>query len=416
MDKIVVKGAREHNLKNIDVEHPARQARRHHRPLRLGQVLARLRHDLRRGPAALRRVAVGLRAAVPRADGQARRRLDRGALAGHLHRAEDDLARTRARPSAPSPRSTTTCACCSPASARPTAPNCGKPIASQTVQQIVDRVLELPEGTRFSVLAPVVRDRKGEYKKELDELRKRGLRRASTSTASCDDLGRGHQARQEQEAHHRGVRRSPRGQGRRAPAPHRLGRARAQARRGARQDLAGRREDDADMLFSEKFACVDCGISYPEITPRIFSFNSPHGACPGCDGLGAKMFFDPDLIVPNDELSLREGAIEPWEKRNAPFFQQILEARRQPLRDRHVHAVGQAPRGAAQGHPARLGQGGDRVLLRARAARATSSRRSSRASSRTSSAASRVRAPPPRGRHAAARTASRPPTRSSTAT
>jgi excinuclease ABC subunit A len=81
-----------------------------------------------------------------------------------------------------------------------------------------------------------------------------------------------------------------------------------------------------DLLFSEKFACINCGISYPEITPRLFSFNNPHGACPDCDGIGAKMFFDPDLVVPNDELSLREGAIEPWEKRNAPFFQGILEA------------------------------------------------------------------------------------------
>src|SRR5207237_3273136 len=81
-----------------------------------------------------------------------------------------------------------------------------------------------------------------------------------------------------------------------------------------------------DLLFSEKFACTTCGISYPEITPRLFSFNNPAGACPNCDGIGAKMFFDPDLIVPDEDLSLREGAIEPWEKRNGPFFQQILEA------------------------------------------------------------------------------------------
>ncbi len=80
------------------------------------------------------------------------------------------------------------------------------------------------------------------------------------------------------------------------------------------------------MLFSEKFACSTCGISYPEISPRLFSFNNPAGACPACDGIGAKMFFDPDLIVPNEELTLREGAIEPWERRNSPFFQQMLES------------------------------------------------------------------------------------------
>ncbi|HEY5449387.1 MAG TPA: excinuclease ABC subunit UvrA, partial [Polyangia bacterium] len=81
-----------------------------------------------------------------------------------------------------------------------------------------------------------------------------------------------------------------------------------------------------DLLFSEKFACTTCGISYPDITPRLFSFNNPAGACPDCDGIGAKMFFDPDLIVPDEELSIKEGAIEPWERRNNVFFHQILDA------------------------------------------------------------------------------------------
>ena len=81
-----------------------------------------------------------------------------------------------------------------------------------------------------------------------------------------------------------------------------------------------------DLLFSEKFACTTCGISYPDITPRLFSFNNPAGACPACDGIGAKMFFDPDLIVPDEELSIKEGAIEPWERRNNVFFHQILDA------------------------------------------------------------------------------------------
>ena len=81
-----------------------------------------------------------------------------------------------------------------------------------------------------------------------------------------------------------------------------------------------------DILFSEKFACPTCGTTFPEITPRLFSFNNPAGACPACDGIGAKMFFDPELIVPDGDLSLRDGAIEPWERRNASFFQQVLEA------------------------------------------------------------------------------------------
>ena len=80
-----------------------------------------------------------------------------------------------------------------------------------------------------------------------------------------------------------------------------------------------------DLIFSERFACPTCGISYPEVEPRLFSFNNPAGACPACDGIGAKMFFDPELIVPNEDLSLMEGAIEPWERRNSAFFQQLLE-------------------------------------------------------------------------------------------
>ena len=81
-----------------------------------------------------------------------------------------------------------------------------------------------------------------------------------------------------------------------------------------------------DLLFSEKFSCPDCGVSFPEVTPSLFSFNSPAGACPACDGIGAKMYFDPDLIVSDPDLSLREGAIEPWERRNSAFFQQLLDS------------------------------------------------------------------------------------------
>jgi hypothetical protein len=80
------------------------------------------------------------------------------------------------------------------------------------------------------------------------------------------------------------------------------------------------------LIFSENLACIECGISYPEMTPRMFSFNNPHGACPECTGLGTRMYFDPELVVPNPELSLREGAIAPWEKRLSGWFHQILEA------------------------------------------------------------------------------------------
>ena len=143
-DRIVVRGAREHNLKNIDVDDPARQARGDHRAVGLGQVVARLRHHLRRGPAALRRVAVGLRAAVPRADGEAGRRLDRGSLAGDLDRAEDDQPQP-ALDRRHGHRDLRLPAAALRARRHAALLQCGKPITAQTVQQIVDRVLALPE-------------------------------------------------------------------------------------------------------------------------------------------------------------------------------------------------------------------------------------------------------------------------------
>ena len=134
-----------------------------------------------------------------------------------------------------------------------------------------------------------------------------------------------------------------------------------------------------DLLFSEKFACTTCGISYPEITPRLFSFNNPAGACPACDGIGAKMFFDPDLIVPDEELSIKEGAIEPWERRNNVFFHQILDAVCTQLRDRPVRAVGQAAREVADDPARGVGGRGGRVRVREERAHAHATSASSRA-------------------------------------
>jgi excinuclease ABC subunit A len=203
--------------------------------------------------------------------------------------------------------------------------NCGQKIASQTVQQMVDRVLELPEGTRFSVLAPVVRDRKGEYKKELESLRKQGFVRVNIDGELHDladpiKLDKTKKHTIEVYVDRLAVKPDIR---QRLTDSIELGLKLAEGIVKVSPVL----DDDAgDLLFSEKFACITCGVSYPEITPRMFSFNNPQGACPNCDGIGAKLFFDPDLIVPDEELSLREGAIDPWEKRNAPFFQQILDA------------------------------------------------------------------------------------------
>lgn len=216
--------------------------------------------------------------------------------------------------------------------------SCGLPIAAQTVQQMVDRVLKLPDGTRFSVLAPIVRERKGEFKKELDALRRQGLRRVSVD-GDLFDLSEDTIRLDKNKAHtievyvdRLAVKADVRqrlteaielslqlAEGIVKVSPVLLGDAEL-------PEGAGITDENGDIIFSERFACINCGISYPEISPRLFSFNNPSGACPTCDGIGAKMFFDPELIVPANDLSLREGAIEPWEKRNGPFFQQILEA------------------------------------------------------------------------------------------
>ena len=202
---------------------------------------------------------------------------------------------------------------------------CGEPISSQTVQQMVDQILTLSEGTRFSVLSPIVRDRKGEYKQELDELRKKGFVRVSVDGELkdlADPIKIDKNKRHTIEVYiDRLVLKAP------------LDAVRQRLTDSV--ELAAQLSggivkvsplEGADLLFSEKFACIRCGTSYPEITPRLFSFNNPQGACPSCDGIGARLFFDPDLIVPDETLSLRDGAIDPWEKRNGPFYQIILEA------------------------------------------------------------------------------------------
>jgi excinuclease ABC subunit A len=199
---------------------------------------------------------------------------------------------------------------------------CGKQITSQTVTQMVDQIMAMPQGTKFSLLSPMVRGRKGEYRKELSQLRKDGFVRVIIDGAPHDlaeeislDKNRKHDIDivVDRLVVKEGIQR-------------RLADSLEIALHHAEGVVKVSMVDGETLLFSEALACIDCGISYPEMTPRMFSFNNPYGACPDCTGLGTRMYFDPDLVVPNPDLSIREGAIAPWEKRLSGWFHQTLEA------------------------------------------------------------------------------------------
>jgi excinuclease ABC subunit A len=300
----------------------------------------------------------------------------------------------------------------------PYSPATGLPIESQTISQMVDRVLALPEGTRLYLLAPVVRDRKGEYRKDLAELQKRGFQRVKidgaffeiaetpvldkklkhsidvvvdrivvrpdiaarladsfqTALELADGIAIAEMADAPAVPHpdplpvngereHVAARSAAGGGKRRSRTkvaePDLPGFAEAQsplpnppprAGEGDARSAAGGGAPPQRITFSEKFACPVSGFTIAEIEPRLFSFNNPAGACPVCDGLGAEQTVDPALVVPDESLSLRNGAIAPWAKSTSPYYLQTLEsmerpagegAERRPLwqraRRRHLH-------------------------------------------------------------------------------
>ncbi|HYJ61624.1 MAG TPA: excinuclease ABC subunit UvrA [Actinomycetota bacterium] len=204
--------------------------------------------------------------------------------------------------------------------------NCGRPIGRQTPEQIVDQVMELPEGTRFQVLAPVVRGRKGEYGKLLEELARKGFPRARID-----------------------------GEVRDLAEPIRLPKTykhtievvvdRLVAKRDIRRRVADSIETALELAegiasiavtthegheevqtFSQSLACTYCGLSFDEMNPRNFSFNSPYGACPTCDGLGTRLEVDPELVVPDPDLSVDDGALAPWASATLEYWYRVLEA------------------------------------------------------------------------------------------
>ena len=190
----------------------------------------------------------------------------------------------------------------------PHCPNCGREIASQSLERIVDLVMTYPQDTRINVLAPIVRGRKGEFKKELQALRTRGFTKAridgqlrSLEEEIALDRRRNHNIDivVDRLIVRSGIER-------------RLAESVEVALTLADDVVVINSLDGGDRLFSRKLACVVCGISVPEMSPRAFSFNSPHGACQSCQGLGATWDFDPARIIPDDSKSLAEGAIAPW--------------------------------------------------------------------------------------------------------
>lgn len=205
----------------------------------------------------------------------------------------------------------------------PYSPATGLPIESQTVSQMVDRLLDLPQGTKILLLAPVVRGRKGEYKKELADLQKRGFQRVRIDGQIylMDELP----TLNKQIKHtievivDRLVIKPDLGQ--------RLVNS-LETALGLSDGLVYAEEPEGDLklTFSSKFACPVSGFTLDEIEPRLFSFNSPFGACPACDGLGEKITFDPELVVPDPTKSIADGAIAPWNTSFFFYYSQVLEA------------------------------------------------------------------------------------------
>lgn len=200
--------------------------------------------------------------------------------------------------------------------------HCGREIAAQSVQQMVDQVMSFPERTKLLILAPLVKGRKGEYRKELQQLQADGFVRVRIDgtlyeLAETPELDKKKKHTIEVVVDRLIVKEG---------IESRLADSLETALRLGDGLVMVQDVDGACHQFSEKHACIDCGISYAEVEPRMFSFNNPHGACPDCSGLGTRNYFDPDQVVPHADLTLREGAIAPWVTRKGFYYQQLLES------------------------------------------------------------------------------------------
>jgi len=199
---------------------------------------------------------------------------------------------------------------------------CGREIKSQTIDSIVENILALPVNTRFSILAPLVRGKKGEFQKELKKLQKEGFVRVRIDGELRDLAEEIILVKTKRHDIDLIIDRLVLKEGVRKRLRDSLEIATSRAEGLVRIVL----QSGEEMLYSEKYACPDCGISIPSLTPRMFSFNSPYGACPDCNGLGSRTHFAVDLVVPDAGLTLREGAIAPWAGRNSLYYHNMLDA------------------------------------------------------------------------------------------
>ena len=307
LDRIIITGARQHNLKNVTVEIPKKKL----------VVITGVSGSGKSSLAFDTLYAEGQRRYIESLNAYARQflgqmdkprlRLDPRPRAHHLDRAEGGLAATRARPWAPSPRSTTTCACSGPASAASPATTAAGRSRSSPRSRSSTRSPSCPQGTKFLLLAPLVKERKGEHRDVLEQVRKAGFTRVRVDgiVLSLED-----EIRLDKKKKHtidavvdRLVAKPGMAQ--------RLHDSVETALRFGGGIVVVAPEGQPEKVMSQHRACHHCGISFPEPTPQLFSFNSPQGMCPECSGLGTRMEMDPELVVPNPELSVNEGAVKP---------------------------------------------------------------------------------------------------------
>ncbi|MGG3005396.1 excinuclease ABC subunit UvrA [Geobacillus stearothermophilus] len=321
MDKIVVKGARAHNLKNIDVEIPRGKL----------VVLTGLSGSGKSSLAFDTIYAEGQRRYVESLSAYARQFLgqmekpDVDAIEG-LSPAISIDQKTTSR----NPRSTVGTVTeiydylrlLFARIGRPICPTHGIEIQSQTIEQMVDRLLAYPERTKMQILAPIVSGKKGTHAKTLEDIRKQGYVRVRIDGEMRELTEDIELEKNKKHSIDVVVDRIIIKDGIAARLADSLETALKLADGKVVVDVIG----EGELLFSEKHACPYCGFSIGELEPRLFSFNSPFGACPDCDGLGAKLEVDLDLVIPNDELTLKEHAIAPWEPQSSQYYPQLLEA------------------------------------------------------------------------------------------